>query len=331
MSKGPYSKVHDICKKELATFIKKFPVDTSYFMAPVDPVALGIPQYKEIIKYPMDLGTIQARLSRYNFAHFDEFASDVTLVFANAILFNPPDHPVHQSASKLKAAFPGVYYKLAEKPEVANWAYPKVPPSRGAHPPLSGEELQQCKQVMSTVMRMEDSAPFRDPVPWFQEDLAHYPREVGRLMDLSTVVAWLNQGAYGTPEQMATDIRQVFRNGTKFNQEGSVFYQQARTCEVAFEKAFKAGFSGGHSAPSAPAGGMGMDVDTGGDVPSEEIGGLAAKVNKLSSNDLIRLVDEVRAKYSSILSQPADDELELDFDLLDKPSFDGLSLFINSL
>lgn len=323
MSKGPYSRVHDICKKELQAFIKKHSNDTTYLMEPVDPIALGIPQYNDIVRFPMDLGTILSRLNAYDFPHFDEFASDVTLVFANALLFNPPDQPVHQSAVRLKSSFVATYEKLLSVKEVQAWRYWKVPPSRGAHPALSGEVLQQCKQVLSSTMNLPDAVPFREPVDWFMNDIAQYPREVGRLMDLGTVSTWLNQGSYGTPEQMASDIRQVFRNGMKFNQEGSTFYNQARACEQAFERAFKS--------VGASSGGMAMDVDVGGGVPSDEIGALAAKVNKLSSNDLIRLVDEVRAKYSNILSQPSEDELELDFDLLDKTSFASLSVFINGL
>lgn len=324
MSKG-HAKAHDICKKELSAFIKKFPSDAEWFKLPVDPIALGIPQYKEIIKYPRDLGTIQKRLTKYDFAHFDEFASDVTLVFANAILFNPPDHAVHQSAAMLKHTFQDVYYSLEEHKEIQNWMYPKVPPSKGNIPSMSGSELQGSKDLLRKILSMEDSVAFRQPVGWFQEDLAHYPSEVSRLMDLGTVNNWLSQGVYGTLEQFATDIRQVFKNAMRFNQEGSNFYMNARGCEKAFEKGLE-------KITPTPSSGMAMQVDSaGGSVPSEQISEMAAKVSKLSSNDLIRLVDEVRAKYSSILTQPEDDQLELDLDLLDKQGFDGLDRFINSM
>lgn len=316
-----HQKAIDACKNALSTFIKKNHKETFWFMQPVDHVALNLPQYPQIVKFPMDLGTIQRRLNSGSFAHFDEFASDVTLVFANALLFNPADHEVHQCALKLKAKFVDVYYKLISSNDIQNWFYPMVPPPRTA-PPLQGSELSQCQDTLKMLMRMEDSLAFREPVPWFNEDLAQYPREVGRLMDLGTIHSWLGQNVYSTSAQFANDVRQVFRNAMKFNVETSVFYQQARTCEQAFEKQFaKVASSAGPTAISA-----GQTT-----VPIEHINALAAKVNKMSSNNLIRLVDEVKAKYAKILTQTAEDELELDLDALDKDSYEGLSQFVATL
>eukprot|EP00657_Telonema_sp_P-1_P009940 TRINITY_DN4204_c0_g1_i6.p1 TRINITY_DN4204_c0_g1~~TRINITY_DN4204_c0_g1_i6.p1 ORF type:complete len:168 (+),score=38.88 TRINITY_DN4204_c0_g1_i6:186-689(+) len=148
---------------------------------------------------------------------------------------------------------------------------------------MKGETLAQCKQVLSHVMRMEQSVAFRQPVPWFEEDLSQYPREVGRLMDLGTIHEWLNQDVYANPEQFAADVRQVFVNGTTFNVEGSDFYRQARECEREFEAQFA-------KVVTATA----MEVDIPPSVVSQaQITALAAKVHKLSSNDLIRLVDEI--------------------------------------
>jgi hypothetical protein len=39
---------------------------------PVDPVALGIPTYFDVIKTPMDLGTVSARLARGGYGSAEE-------------------------------------------------------------------------------------------------------------------------------------------------------------------------------------------------------------------------------------------------------------------
>jgi hypothetical protein len=61
-----------------------------FFLAPVDPIALGIPTYFDIVKNPMDMGTIQSKLENSRYVSPDEFEADVRLVLHNCFLFNHP-------------------------------------------------------------------------------------------------------------------------------------------------------------------------------------------------------------------------------------------------
>ena len=51
----------------------------------MDTVALNIPNYNEIVKQPMDLGTIQSKLANNEYENADDFEKDVRLVFKTAI------------------------------------------------------------------------------------------------------------------------------------------------------------------------------------------------------------------------------------------------------
>jgi hypothetical protein len=73
------------------------------FLAPVDPVALNIPEYPLIVRNPMDLGTVRNDLRSKKFANLFEFMEAIRLTFDNAMLFNPPAHPIHQIASNFKS------------------------------------------------------------------------------------------------------------------------------------------------------------------------------------------------------------------------------------
>mmetsp|Transcript_12486 Transcript_12486/g.30734 ORF Transcript_12486/g.30734 Transcript_12486/m.30734 type:complete len:158 (-) Transcript_12486:81-554(-) len=84
------------------------------FNEPVDPVKLGIPTYFEIIKRPMDLGTIKLRLEQGYYSDVQSFASDVRLVFKNAQKFNKPDHDVHKMAQTLKDIFEKRFAQIME-------------------------------------------------------------------------------------------------------------------------------------------------------------------------------------------------------------------------
>ncbi|KAL7458519.1 hypothetical protein ACHAWC_010106 [Mediolabrus comicus] len=76
------------------------------FAAPVDPVALNIPNYLEIIKEPMDLGTIENRMNVNVIDSPQEFARLVRLTFTNAIKYNSlPDNPVHRAARDMLTIF----------------------------------------------------------------------------------------------------------------------------------------------------------------------------------------------------------------------------------
>ena len=127
---------------------------------------------------PINPLLLQKRLQKCNFADFDQFASDVTLVFANAILFNPPDHAVHMCALHLKGEFGNVYYRLLENPVVMQWTYPNVPPARGLQAPMLQDHNSKCQQMIEKICGMALSEAFRDPVDWFAQDLAQYPRVI---------------------------------------------------------------------------------------------------------------------------------------------------------
>ena len=60
------------------------------FLLPVDPVELNIPDYFDIIKHPMDFGTISQKLKAGEIHSKEEFVELVRLVFDNAILYNKP-------------------------------------------------------------------------------------------------------------------------------------------------------------------------------------------------------------------------------------------------
>lgn len=103
------------------------------FYKPVDASALGLHDYHEIIKHPMDLSTIKVRLGtpwalaqphggfvgvalrsahpfpfpqrkmeNRDYHDAQEFAADVRLMFSNCYKYNPPDHDVVAMARKLQ-------------------------------------------------------------------------------------------------------------------------------------------------------------------------------------------------------------------------------------
>lgn len=85
------------------------------FKSPVDVVKLNIPDYFNIIKHPMDLGTIKKRLASGSYSNPMAFASDVRLTFTNAMTYNPPGNDVHIMADALNKIFEKKWKPIDQK------------------------------------------------------------------------------------------------------------------------------------------------------------------------------------------------------------------------
>ena len=76
-----------------------------YFTHPVDPVSLNIPTYFQLVKKPMDLGTVQTKLDSNVYEKAKDFEEDVRLVFKNCYKFNPEGDFVNQCGHQLEDLF----------------------------------------------------------------------------------------------------------------------------------------------------------------------------------------------------------------------------------
>ncbi|MCO5553532.1 hypothetical protein L7F22_007054 [Adiantum nelumboides] len=76
------------------------------FNVPVDPVALGIPDYFDIVKRPMDLGTICKNLERGGkYRSSRDVYEDVQLVWMNCRIYNQKGDPILELLARVKKNF----------------------------------------------------------------------------------------------------------------------------------------------------------------------------------------------------------------------------------
>jgi len=83
-----------------------------YFLEPVDPISLNIPDYPLIVTNPMDLGTIGVNLLSDTIVYqtHGEFADAMRLVFKNAMTYNClKENPVNIAAKECLAKFEEKY------------------------------------------------------------------------------------------------------------------------------------------------------------------------------------------------------------------------------
>lgn len=112
--KKKYAQELRFCSQVIKELMSKKHLAINFpFLQPVDPVALGVPNYSEIVKEPMDLGTVQSKLANNQYENGEEFEKDVRLIFINCYLFNPEGNDVHTMGKKLEQMFDK---KWASKP-----------------------------------------------------------------------------------------------------------------------------------------------------------------------------------------------------------------------
>jgi len=71
------------------------------FKDAVDPVALGLPDYFDVIKNPMHLELVKKKVENAIYSDMDSFARDARLVFQNAILYNGESSEVGELAQSM--------------------------------------------------------------------------------------------------------------------------------------------------------------------------------------------------------------------------------------
>ncbi|KAF5096703.1 hypothetical protein D0Z03_001564 [Geotrichum reessii] len=79
--------------------------DAGPFLAPVDIVKLNIPTYFDFVKNPMDLATMESKITGNVYKSATEFVSDMDLIVSNCELFNGKDSEISQMARNIRTSF----------------------------------------------------------------------------------------------------------------------------------------------------------------------------------------------------------------------------------
>ena len=103
-SKEPSYYKNEINEEEIKKLEKIFDTmekDTQAyeFLAPVDYIGLNILDYPKIITHPMDLGTVKINLLNGEYKIFQDFMSDINLIWKNCRTYNLPGSDIVKMAN----------------------------------------------------------------------------------------------------------------------------------------------------------------------------------------------------------------------------------------
>lgn len=111
------------CARVIETFIKT--EEALYFREPVDPVAMQCPDYWNVVKQPMDLSTLLAKIRLGEIATPLEVWEASKLIWDNCRLYNPPGNAIvkicNVAESRFNAAWrsEGLHKVVEASPEVS--------------------------------------------------------------------------------------------------------------------------------------------------------------------------------------------------------------------
>mmetsp|Transcript_308 Transcript_308/g.438 ORF Transcript_308/g.438 Transcript_308/m.438 type:complete len:218 (+) Transcript_308:156-809(+) len=107
----------DKAMDEMTKVVQKFlqMPDAEPFRAPVDYQGLGLFDYPEIVKKPMDLGTIKKKLaSKTHYKDVYKVAEDVRLVWTNCMMYNADGSDFYILAQNLSKKFEEKFQKVLQ-------------------------------------------------------------------------------------------------------------------------------------------------------------------------------------------------------------------------
>uniref|UniRef100_A0A3Q3D435 Bromodomain containing 4 n=1 Tax=Hippocampus comes TaxID=109280 RepID=A0A3Q3D435_HIPCM len=296
------------------------------FHLPVDAKALGLHDYHDIIKHPMDLGTIKKKLDNRQYRDPQEFAADVRLMFSNCYKYNPPGHDVVAMARKLQDVFEMRFAKMPDEPEEVAL----VPtPSSVLHPAPSTRQAPPPPPIVSedsssSASESESSAGDSDQER--QQRLAVLQEQ---LKAVHEQLAALSQPQVCKPKKKEREKKEKKKDkhkkkmGVEEAPEPAVLQisKKSKSKEMPISKERKKPGSVVFTAHAAAVGGKPMSY--------EEKRQLSLDINKLPGDKLGRVVHIIQTREPSMKNSNPD-EIEIDFETLKPSTLRELEKYVSS-
>lgn len=104
---------------------------------------------------------------------------------------------------------------------------------------VEGPEWDAMKKLLKQLYDRTDTEPFREAVDWRNLGLFDYPQVIKKPMDLGLVKRNIDAGLYSSIHDAANDVRLIWSNCLKYNEDGSEFSKIAKRLSKIFEEKFR--------------------------------------------------------------------------------------------
>jgi len=143
------------------------------------PVPDSIVGYRDIIKEPMDLGTIETRLFNDEY-DLDTYERDVMLVWRNATTFNPVAHPVHEMAVALRTLFLQRFEKVKQKAKALQKVVMQKQKPKKKQESLDMEVRRLAQKMEMMRKRLQQMSSGSSPKRYASKPVSYHERQILR-------------------------------------------------------------------------------------------------------------------------------------------------------
>eukprot|EP00049_Salpingoeca_infusionum_P015522 m.303049 g.303049 ORF g.303049 m.303049 type:complete len:1525 (-) comp15891_c1_seq3:507-5081(-) len=182
------------------------------------------PDYYLTVSEPRDLSMIQTSIKNDVYTRASAFATDMCLVFTNALIYNDETSDIYKSAQHLLALFQSECRRLLPSSVLESTACLKPDPPLVTLGLELLASLRRAKKQGHLLALEFYSLP--DPA-MFKE----YYQTIEQPITLSIIHEHLLRHEYRTLEQLLTDFRTMFQNARQFNEKDSFVYNDATELE----------------------------------------------------------------------------------------------------
>ncbi|XP_057665883.1 bromodomain-containing protein 3-like isoform X5 [Diorhabda carinulata] len=282
----------------LELFSKKHSSYAWPFYQPVDAELLGLHDYHDIIKKPMDFSTVKSKMENREYRTPQDFAADVRLIFSNCYKYNPSDHDVVAMARKLQDVFEVRYAKIPDEPvnrAVNNVAAKSESSSSGSSSDSSSDTDDSEEERRTKQLKL------------LEKELTAMQEKMRKLVD---------ESSRRKKEKKKDKVKKKPTSGLRGN-------KPAAATNAAPNKRVKANNKAGagrkkNAVQPPPVQFDSEDEDNAKPMSYDEKRQLSLDINKLPGDKLGRVVHIIQSREPSLRdSNP--DEIEIDFETL-KPS-----------
>lgn len=179
------------------------------FMEPVDTAVLQVPNYYNIIKRPMDVGTIIKRVQNKYYHRVDNLISDFRLVISNCFTFNRPGDVVYRNCQKLEKFFHRVLNKMPKGEEKPSTKDPHASGKQQSLEKTNEVSQRLCREMMRKLHAAISREDDKSICKYFNAKLDLLSQKVDRYN-------------FKTIEEFHFEVNSIFK---KFDTQVKMFYE----------------------------------------------------------------------------------------------------------